>query len=99
MRRSHLAHVVNHLCIVSGVERIYSFHMPKSLAEWLQDQGKGSLTRLMHDSRLAWATVSRAARGKRVGVKAAVRISRATNGEVTEATLLHEPEDEPRAVA
>lgn len=85
--------------VVYRFEHIYSFHMPKTLAEWLGEQGKGSLTRLMHDTRLAWATVSRAARGERVGMKAAVRISRATNGEVTEATLLHEKDDEPRAVA
>lgn len=75
--------------------------MSKSLSQWLSEQGKGALTRLMHDTRLAWSTVSRAARGKRVGDKAAVRISRATNGEVSEASLMHkpEPEDDERHAA
>ena len=66
--------------------------MSKPLDRWLAERGKGALTRLMHDTRLAWATVSRAARGERVGLKAAVRISRATHGEVSEASLMHEPE-------
>ena len=72
--------------------------MAMTLAQWLSEQRRGALTRLMHDTRLAWATVSRAARGERVGLKAAVRISRATHGEVSEASLMHEPEaDEPEA--
>lgn len=66
--------------------------MSNTLARWLEDQGKGALTSLMHETRLAWSTVSRAARGERVGFAAAVRISRATNGWVTEESLMGGPD-------
>lgn len=75
--------------------------MAKSLAEWLQERPKGALSRLMRESGCAWTTVSRAARGERVGLAAAVKISRATKGEVSEASLMHaaEEEEDPRACA
>jgi hypothetical protein len=66
----------------------------KTLAEWLREQPKGALSRLMRDTGCAWSTVSRASRGERVGFAAAVRISRGTKGEVSEASLMHEDEDE-----
>jgi len=54
----------------------------RSLAEWLSQQPKGALTALFRRSGVSWHTVNRAKRGEKVGLKMAVLLSRATNGEV-----------------
>lgn len=64
--------------------------MAKTLADWLAEQPKGALTRLMHSTKLAWATVSRAKRGIKVDLKTAVLISRATAGEVAVSSMTHD---------
>lgn len=74
------------------------------LKSWLARQPKGALTRLWRRSGVSWHTVNRAKRGEKVGLKMAVLISRATDGEVpvsvlTEDDVLTEKDDEPRAVA
>jgi hypothetical protein len=53
----------------------------------------------MHETKLAWSTVCRAKRGERVGLKAAVLISRATRGEVAEAALTRTDEDDEKTRA
>lgn len=56
--------------------------MTKPLKDWLDQQPKGALTRLMLETKLAWATVCRAKRGVKVDFRTAVLISRATGGAV-----------------
>jgi hypothetical protein len=72
---------------------------PSPLENWLRHQKRGALTRLMHETKLAWSTVCRAKRGERVGLKAAVLISRATRGEVAEAALMRADEDDASRAA
>jgi hypothetical protein len=54
----------------------------RTLADWLKQQPKGALTRLFRRSGVSWHTVNRAKRGEKVGLKMAVLLSRATDGEV-----------------
>jgi hypothetical protein len=54
----------------------------RSLAEWLRQQPKGALTALFRRSGVSWHTVNRAKRGEKVGLKMAVLLSRATDGQV-----------------
>lgn len=65
--------------------------MAKTLAEWLADQPKGALTRLMHDTKLAWSTVCRAKRGGGVDLSTALRIERATGGQVLASSMVDDP--------
>lgn len=73
-----------------------------SLAEWLKRQPKGALTGLWRTTGVSWHTINRAKRGQKVGLKIAVLISRATNGEVPVSALTDQnvlEDEEPRAVA
>ena len=69
------------------------------LAQWLARQPKGALTALWRRSGVSWHTINRAKRGARVGLSVAVRISRATGGEVPVASLTDDDvlDEEPHA--
>jgi len=71
------------------------------LAEWLQRQPRGALSRLWRESGVSWHTVNRAKRGEKVGLKVAILISRATRGEVPRSALTDDDviDSEPRTAA
>lgn len=75
--------------------------MAKSaLAAWL-DKRQKPLSDLMYETRLSWATVSRARDGKNVRLATARKLSKATGGEVPVSALTNEADalddDDPRA--
>ena len=59
-----------------------------NLREWIVAHGRGAITELHHRSRVAPRTISEAARYGAKGRVIAERISEATGGEVTVASLL-----------
>lgn len=71
----------------------------KTLAQWLEAEPRGALVRLFRSSGVSMDTLYRARRGEKVGLARAMRISRATGGEVPVQALTDECDDEPRAVA
>jgi hypothetical protein len=58
------------------------------LAEWCAREGRGAIHRLSLETRLAYTTVYKAAKGKPTKQKTAERIHEATGGEVSIESLL-----------
>lgn len=54
-----------------------------TFAEWLEKEGRGSLTRVHHASRVSYPTLAKAKRGGPMIPSIATAISAATGGEVT----------------
>lgn len=70
-------------------------------AAWLKTQPRGAMTRIWRTSGVSWHSVNYAKKHK-VGLKVAVRISRATGGEVPIADLTDDNalnSDPPRSAA
>lgn len=65
--------------------------MSEKFAMWLRTQPKGTLTRLMYETRLSWTTLARARTGK-VGIRAALILHKATGGQVAVEALTDELE-------
>ena len=59
-----------------------------NLSEWIEQNGRGSITELHHRSRCTPKTISEAARFGAKSRRVAERISAATDGEVTVASVL-----------
>lgn len=69
---------------------IYHTDMSSPLGKWVEKQPRGAMMRLLNETKLSWSTVCRARRGDKVGVKAAVLLSRATAGVVKARDLTDE---------
>lgn len=64
-----------------------------TLPEWIQEQGRGAITRLHMTTGISYSTVHGAARGKRVTYDIAVKLSEATGSKVSVASLCEGVED------
>jgi hypothetical protein len=68
--------------------------MERTLSEWLATQPKGTAARMMWDTGLSHATISRAKRGESINDESAELISEFTDGEVPPWLLTSEGADE-----
>jgi hypothetical protein len=67
-----------------------------TLKEWMESYGKGALTELHFQTRLAYNTIKAAEQGTPVSYKSAKLISKATSGRVSIISLLDPDDDYPR---